>query len=455
MSNRNDYRTWTPAEIEADILATWDRMEINGVPVRNLIDSETGKPLPLRRLTYDLAKGRLGLRVVFADVQYELDAEGNPILNEKGKPIVASTSVPAYKMKINVKVEGLTDSYGTPIPKGTQYFCIDRQVANRPFNESNCDALLARFSHWTLNGETLIKDSEGGGQNEQHRCGAVVKATLTGAYLPPEGIPCITIDGVSRGAAGSIDTGKQKSTTDDFGSDEELLPFPLTCQDYLHGTTIGFPDATLFRTRILNDAQGSAKRIILRMLGKNIKASLFDGYTSGGNAMTLAKKWVGFDHLCNMSYAFVEAIPLKDSATKSYQRPVKTWEVTVAYACWLLRNSEQLQGVASLGEYSYPSIDLDPLKEFLIDLQSGAQQGNGPLADWCADRVKDTVRKHSDEMSFAQVLIAMREYFAGNPVTSEINRATVTGKDKQSGSVFTFLGGGDRGPIKKEKKAKD
>ena len=179
MSNRNDYRNWTPEQVEANNVATWERMVFCGVPISRLIDSATGKPIPMLRMDYSFAKTRLGLRLVTADVTYALNAEGDPIVDEKGKPVIESESIPAHDFSINVKVDGFTDYLETPIPKGKQYFVFDNQPGNRLFNEGNAKDLQSRFPVWMLNGEPLIQDITGSGQNEQHRCGAMVIDTLS------------------------------------------------------------------------------------------------------------------------------------------------------------------------------------------------------------------------------------------------------------------------------------
>lgn len=464
MTNRNDYRNWTPDEVEANNIATWERMQFNGVPVSRLIDSATGQPVPMLRMDYSFAKHRLGLRLVTADVTYSLDVEGKPILNEKGIPVEESRSIPAHDWSVNVKVDGLTDYLEKPIPKGRQYFVFDFQPGNRLFNESNCDDLSSRLSHWMLNGEALIKDVTGSGQNEQHRCGAVCKDTLTGSNIAPTlGIPIITIDGCSREAAGSIDTGKKKSTADDFTANASLLSDPddpKTLMDYKSGTSVGYgQDKKQARGKILSESQGIAKRIILRMCRKNIKASAFTGDESGGLANKLADKWAGWDQVCNMVYAYVTGIsPNQPDNKKVKLRPAKVWEVGVAYSLWLLRESAPLESPEALDEYVFPTITVDhltELQEFLTDLEDGAVNSKGPLAAWSRERVQDYAQKHSDEQSFAQVLLAVKGYFTGQPVTGDVCKASVTGKDKESGSVFSFIGGADRGPKPKEKKAKE
>jgi hypothetical protein len=455
-TNRNAYRNWTSDELLADTLATWARMEINGVPTQYLVDSRTGESLQLAWLDYDLACKRNGLRVVFADVTYELDAEGKPILDEKGKPVEANRSIPEHDFACNVKVEGLTDSYGTPIPKGLQYFVNDKQPANRPLNKTAYTDLQKRLPHWPLTGEPLLKDESGGGQSEQHRQTAVIVDTLTGSNLAwsDKGIPVITIDGCSIGASGAIDTGKPKTTADDFGSHPDLLPSPRTLMDYVSSQHVGYgQENKQSRVKILKEAQGVAKRLVLRMLGKNIKASVFGGYESSGNASAIALGWNGFDEVVNMAYAYVIGIPLKQPDNKTQtQRPCSVWEVATAYCLWLLRNSPKLESIEALSEYQWPEVDCGPLQEFLTDLTDGSMKAEGPLADWCRDRVTATRLKDKDESSFAQVLIAMRNYLDGKPVDPAINKADSTGPSKESGAKFTFLGGADRGPIPKKVK---
>jgi hypothetical protein len=191
------------------------------------------------------------------------------------------------------------------------------------------------------------------------------------------------------------------------------------------------------------------------MVGKNIKASVFTGHDSGGYATTLTERFIGLDSVVNMAYAYVVNIPLRDEAKRAV-RPVKVWEIATAYALWSLRNSPQLQGVESLPEYAFPEIDLDPLKEFLTDLEDGAVSAKGPLAEFCRVRVTHDRLKDSDESSFAQVVKAMNAYLAGDvPVDPSFCSASVTGKKNESGAKFTSFGGADRGPVKKEKKATD
>jgi hypothetical protein len=431
-----------------------------GIPVADIIDPKTGRPLALPRCTYAMAVDRLGMRLVKAEYDVVLDADGNPQLDEKGNEVRENVRMPAYDLSEVVKVEGYTDCYGTPIPKGRQYFVADRESANRQPTESNVKDLGTRLPRWVLTGEGLIKDESGSGQNEQHRLWAVAFDRLSGRNLAPEnGIPVITIDGVSTGAAGAIDSGKQKSATDDLSSNHEVLPFPLTRQDYLSGTDIGYgADQKQARVKILRDLQSVAKRIVLRMTGKNIKASVFTGHDSGGYANLVCSQWRGLDEVVNMVYAFVVNIPMKDEA-KRVKRPVKTWEVATAYALYLLRDCPQLQGVESLEEYAFPSVNLAELQNFLTDIESGVD-GSGPLADWCRVRVTSERLKDSDESSFAQVLLAMKAYFGGDlPVDPSFclgGTKGVTGKDNQnSGAKFTHFGGGDRGPLPKKVKASE
>lgn len=450
MTNRNDYRNWTREQVADDAATTFARMRLNEMLLSDYRHKDTGEPIPMFRLDYTKAVKRLGLQLVVADVTYSLDAEDNPILNEQGQPIIESSVKPAHDFSVNVKVEGKVDAFGTLIPKGKQYFINTLEPANRPFNESNAVDIARRLGQYVLTGEALIKDELGGGQNEQHRMGALVIDTLTGANLaPPDGIVIMTIDGVSVGAAGAIDTGKQKSATDDLGSDHTILPNPLTWQDYKDGTKTGYgPQSKQARVKILRELQGVCKRLALRMGGTNIKGSKYSGYQSSGNVAIMATHWGGLDELVNMAYAYIQSIPLKSGDTKKPLRPVKIWEVATAYALYLLKDSEPLPSIDSLVEYEFLYVDLDPLQEFLTDLEGGVQLNSGPLAAWCRDRAG---RRDKDEASFAQVLRAMCAYFNGDEVTTDINRAQYN--SKETGTSYFHLGGGDKGPAPKKQKA--
>jgi hypothetical protein len=170
----------------------------------------------------------------------------------------------------------------------------------------------------------------------------------------------------------------------------------------------------------------------------------------------IAERFRGLDDIVNMSYAFIQSIPLKDEA-KRVQRPVKVWEVATAYALLQLRESPALDDISNLADYPFPTLENDDLHQFLIDLEDGIYNQSGPLADFAKVRVSSSCLNASDESSFAQVLICMREYFAGNvPVDSSFclgGAKGVTGKDRQSGSVFTYVGGADQGPKPKAKKS--
>lgn len=459
MSNRNDYRNWTPSEIEADTLATWKRARLNGMLISNLVDKTTGEPVPMLYLDYDFACERLGLRLLTSSIP-RLDVDGKPVLDEKGKAIIDKVAIPPHRWSCNVKVEGLVDAYGTPIPTGTQYFDLDNQAANRVPTPSNVSDLVERHNHWPFTLEPLMADATGSGQNEQHRDLSVVQANLQGKPTPEKGLPVITLDGMSVGAAGAIDTGKKKTATDDLSTDHSLLPFPLTYADYRDGANTGYGGlSTQKRVAILKEAQGAAKRIVLRMLGQNIKGSKFTGYESAGNVATVMASFGGFDELCNMVYSYIMEIPQKSPSNKNQQvRPAKVWEIAVAYSLWLLRECPQLESVANLVEYPFPKFDddaSDNLKMLLTDIHSGSDNA-GPLAEWCKDRCTSERMRDSDEVSFAQVMIMIKRYFTSEPVTVDINRAGLTtGKGLQTGQVFTHFGGGDRGPIpKKVKEAK-
>lgn len=464
MSNRNDYRNWTPEVIVADTKATWDRMKFNGIRVADLVHKDTGKPVPQVFLDYDFAVERLGLKLVEADKVYSLDAEGKPIIDpQTNKEVVEKVTLPVHDWSVNVTVTGFTDSYGTPIPKGKQYFINEHEAPNRQPTPSNYEDLASRLDHWVFNLEALIKDENGGGQNEQHRCMAVVFDQLTGRNkLPAGGIPTLTLDGVSLGAAGSIDTGKKKDAKDDLSSNHEILApqLPYTYQDYVSGNREGYgAEQKQARAKILREMQGVCKRIALRMAGTNIKGSKFGGYDSNGNVQVMADRWAGLDELVNMAFAYVNNIPQKSGDTKKQQRPVKVWEVAVAYALWSLRESEPLQFTkvedvaGALAAYEFPEIDLEPFQAFLSDLNAGAQMNTGPLHEWCRDRVTDARLKDTDESSFAQVCRALKAHLQGEEVSPDINKAAVTGRDKEKGNAYFFFGGGDRGPIVKPKKA--
>lgn len=464
MSNRNDYRNWTPEQIAEDAIATWKRARLNGILISDLVHKDTGKPVEMFYLDYDNAVERLGLKLVEADKVYSLDAEGKPIIDpQTNKEVVEKVTLPVHDWSVSVTVTGFVDVYGTPIPKGKAYFVFENQPGNRQLTPSNVEDLANRLDHWVFNLEALIKDEEGGGQNEQHRCAAVVFDKLTGKNKAPDtGIPTLTLDGVSLGAAGSIDTGKKKDAKDDLSSNHEILApvLPLTYQDYVSGSREGYgAEMKQARAKILREMQGVCKRIALRMAGTNIKGSKFGGYDSNGNVQVMADRWTGLDELVNMAYAYVNNIPQKSGDTKKQQRPVKVWEVAVAYALWSLRESEPLQFTkvedveGALAAYEFPEIDLEPFQAFLSDLNAGAQMNTGPLHEWCRDRVTDARLKDTDESSFAQVCRALKAHLQGEEVTTDINKAAVTGRDKEKGNQYFFFGGGDRGPIVKPKKA--
>ena len=456
MSNRNDYRSWSPEEIQADTEATWSRAKINGMLISNLVDKTTGKPVPMLYLDWDMAIDRLGLTLLTSAIA-RLDVDGNPVVDENGKAIIDKVAIPPHRWSCVVKVEGHEDYHGTPIPKGTQYFDFPKQAANRVPTPSNATDLVKRHTHWPFTLEALLADSTGSGQSEQHRAASVVEAHLTGKYTPEKGLPTLTLDGMSVGAAGAIDTGKKKSATDDLSTDHTLLPFALTYADYRDGEDTGYGSLAIQkRVSILKEAQGASKRIVLRMLGKNVKGSGFTGYESAGNVATIMANYANFDEMSNLCYAYIVEIPMKSTNDKKPLRPIKVWEAVTAYACFMLAKCPELASIDSLPEYPFPSFDdesKEQLQAFLSDVHKGALMGEGPLADWCKDRVTSDRLKDSDESSFAQVLIAMKRYFANEPVTVDINRASLTtGRGMQTGAVFTHLGGGDRGPIPKKVK---
>jgi len=457
--NRNDYRNWTAEQVATDAVDTWNRMTFCGIRVADIVDPATGLPLKLPRLTYEVAVKRLGMKLVTADITYDVDASGETILDDKGRPVELTRTLPVYDMAVSVKVEGYTDCYGTLIPKGKQYFIAELESANRQPTESNVIDLRNRLRQWILTGEALIKDSMGSGQNEQHRCWAMVFDRLTGTnYAPPEGIPVVTIDGVSVGGAGAIDSGKKKSAADDLSANHEVLRFPLTRADYVSGTANGYgADQKIARAKILKELQGVAKRIVLRMVGGNVKASKFTGHDSGGYANQLCSSWVGLDDVVNMVYAYIVSIPLKDEAKRPF-RCVRVWELATAYALFSLRENDVLESVDGLGDYAFPTIDTDPLQEFLADLEEGTYNGKGPLADWVRIRLTPERQKDTDESSFAQVVLAMKAYFGGNlpvdPSFCQGGKDGATGSKNQTGTKFTSFGGADRGPIAKKVKEK-
>jgi len=457
MTFRNDYRNWTPEFIREDAIATFKRSRLNGMLLSNLVDKDTLKPVPMLWADYEFAIERLGLRLL-PSTTYKTDDDGKIVNDEKGNPIVEKAAiVPPHRVSIVVKAVGFVDAYGTAIPKGKQYFELDNEATNRVPTESNYKDLANRLPHWVFTLESLIKDNEGSGQNEQHRMLAIVFDQLSDARkLPEGGIPVLTLDGVSVGAAGAIDTGKKKTATDDLSTNHELLPMPLTYADFRNNTENGFAGLSVqTRVRILKELQSAVKRVVNRMLGKNIKASLFTGDESATNVEHIVASWIGIDTLANIAYTYLDVIPLKGQ-DKQALRPTTAGELLTAYLLYTLRSSEKLASVDKLTEYVYPEVSdtvIEEFKAFCDDMVNACIRSEGPLVEFCKERVTKDRLKDKPEQSIAQMLMSIVAYTASQPVERTLCHAGATSTDKQNGSKYFYVGGGDCGPIKKEKKS--
>lgn len=464
-NHRLRYFEVTPEQVLELNDATWKRARLNGMLISNLVDKDTLEPVPRLFGTFDFAAQRLGLEVVFADQEFQRDADGGFQLDEKGRKIPEGpASIPDHAMAFTVTVEGLVDCNGTAIPKGKQYFRANNQPANRPLTLSNVDSIEGRLNKWALNGETMIEDEAGTGQNEQHRLWAIVRAKLTGKPMPERGIDIYTLDGVALELASTIDSGKPNTGKDQFGSDPMIAEAASlrTYSDYQNDTYEGYgSETTTIRKRITGDIEATAKLLVLRLGGKNVNASIGGGANAATEiAYKVATKLLpNLDELVSMAYAYIASIPLKNDATKKRQRPVNWVEVSTAIALHALRDHSPILMGLSKNEEGTPLDEVEPVvlpvddyREFLHDILIGSINQEGPLAHWCVDRVGNHCVP-GKTASFAQICMALNAWINGEEVSPEFNRTKASGESSQKEGKYYRFGGADKGPAPKKVKA--
>jgi hypothetical protein len=415
-------------------------------------------------LTFREAVNRLGLVVVEEVIEYETDDDGSPIEDEDGKPIVKDRHKGDYSFSFVVTEEGLTDYNGKPIPKSTGQgiaFKATKQATNRPPNETNWKSLVKRMlTRWMLNGECLIKDATGTGISEQHRCWARVFASLVspknGDPMPPDqGVPMFGIEGIHPLAAITVDTGKSNSGKDIFGSDPELVPPALlqTPQSLNNATADGevhyLKDRLSERVKACGVTESAAKKIRLRLMGKNINASVGDSHESTQQAYEMVKTILpDLDDLA--AYCHVFAAPRIEKAV-----PLQPSDICAALSLYLLRGHERID-IAGNGkgipfdEVTPIRFDLDSIRPLLAEIADAKGATANRLTEWLDGRGSSVHRGKRAPEKFAQVCRMVDAYFGGEEIDSKLLNANEIGKN--SGGKYYHFGGADCGPPEKKKK---
>lgn len=418
-------------------------------------------------LDFDEAVNRLGLLIVPENIEHEKDEDGNTIKDENGKPIIANRSKGDYQFSFMVTEEGLTDCEGTPIPKSTgQGICFraKNQATNRPPNETNWKSLVKRMlQRWMLNGEVLIKDSTGCGISEQHRYWARIFASLVapkgGDPMPPDqAIPMFAIEGIHPLAAITVDTGKSNSGKDIFGSDPELVPTTLlqTPQSLNNATTDGqvhfLPDRMGERVKACGVTESAAKKIRLRLMGKNVNASVGDSHESTQQSYELVKTILpDLDDLA--AYCHVFSAPRIDKVV-----PLQPSDICASLALKLLSNHPRIDIVGNgrgvpMDELEPIRFDIEAVRPLLIDIVDCKGTESNRLTAWMDGRVTTVHRGKKAPEKFAQVCRMVDAYFEGEAITSDLLTLKEIGTNK--GGKYYHFGGADCGPDTKKKKDND
>jgi hypothetical protein len=434
-------------EVNAINEATLETLRVNGAEV------------PTMRMDFKLGARMLGLKLVKEDIIYEENEEGEVIKDEKNKPVVLSRKMPVFDWAVTVKVKGLVDHYGTPIPEGKQYFRNTASDNNRPLTESNYTHLIPRWLKWAINGETMIIDTNEKNQSCQHRATSYCKGVLSGVIPVDHNPPVLLVTGVSPAVAMTIDTGKSNSGKDVFGSDPELCrletlksKFDYANDDDTDYVVVGYADPVLERKKIAGELESASKMLVLRLSGQNVNGSIKGGANFATEvAYTLASNIMPeLDQLVAMTHAYVSDLKAA--------KPASVSEIATALALSQLGNHEPidiLPGKDTTGtpidEVTPITFELDKAKAFLVDMVQGATSGEGVLGEWCANRVSVGRKKDSKVVKFAQLCKAVALHSEGEEVSADINLAKNTSSDGEAKNFYHF-GGADRGP--KPKKAK-
>lgn len=424
------------------------------------------------RFTFDYAVQRVGLLLVNRDFHPTLDPDtGEPMTDEEGKP-VGEYTIPEHDLTINVEREGTKDCEGNVIPKGKCYFRVINQSTNRPRNESNYNGLVDRFDKYCLNGETLIKDANGVGISEQHRCIAKIKRCLqqtgpTSRKRPMDEVdegPIVQfVDGIHPIAAITADTGKTNTGKDIFASDPELLPTNLLqTKQSLTGHTDTpeyLTDRTQERVKALGKCEGATKMVIARMGGKNVNANI----GTGNVATELAHRVVStilpdMDDLA--AYCWVLQCPkMQQSGKKVKVQPVTPNDMIAAIALHAMRDCEPVDVLGNgngipLDEANPIRIPITDYLPLLAALTDCDKLESTPLTEWVNARLSKLSSVSSKTDRFAMVVRMVQAWFDDEEeVTAELTNKPAYTVPKSKG--FLTFGGADRGPISKKAKAND
>jgi hypothetical protein len=407
-------------------------------------------------LDWKEAVKRLGLEFVEKQHTYQEDEEGNPLLDENDKPVIKETFLPDHDFTMAVKVEGLEDYNGKPIPKSSSVaFKVNSQVTNRPRNDTNWQAVVKRMVKWALNGEPLIKDANGDGISEQHRCVAKVYRVLQGMDEPDTVTYSCYVNGIHPNLAVTVDTGKSNSGKDIFGSDPELVPphtlkLPGCYTGELHETKF-VNDRVKERTRACGVCESATKLVMLRMVGKNVNGSLGNGQEATENAHKLVSTVLpDMDDLSAIVHVFIANLPFRE-------KPVTSSELTAALALWFLQEHSPINPIptrttledeTTLEDAEPIRFDIDSVTPLLSDISTSTTTGR--LVEWTNGRNNTARKKDSKQVKFAQVCRMIKAYFGGEDITTDLLNQTAIGK--QDASKFYHFGGADRGPIPKKSK---
>jgi len=428
------------------------------------------------KFTFNYAKDRVGLVVCSKEGAPVLDPDtGEPKTDEDGNP-VTTTIIPDHDFGCTVKAEGLTDTNGTTIPSGYQYFKVINQSGNRPRTESNFKGLMNRLLKWMLNGEQLIKDATGQGITEQHRCIARCLLSLMGVKSPgskeaeiisPDWGPLVFFtDGIHQVAAITADTGKSNSGKDIFPSDPQLLPVDyLQTPESITGHTpepVYLTDRVGERTKALGKCESAVKMVVARMGGKNVNANI-----GNANESTELAHYAISNYLPDMDilagYCHVLACPRFEKSTVAGKttkvQPVSPNDMAAALALYSMRDVEPVDVFGTGRRGTRPLDDVDPIRidsqqflPLLEDIFNSSGTEASPVKDWLQARASGRYSTAKAD-KFAQLLRMVVAYFSPEEeVTADLLVKKNWTPNNGTSKGFYTVGGADLGAVPKKTK---
>lgn len=211
-----------------------------------------------------------GIEEVKPKMVPQVDPNGQPVLDDEGEPVLIADKNSMLEYHF-----GVTTGRGGK--KQTTLYRMRNQELNRPLDTDKARALgdIMAAGRWAGNGESLLfaegPNDDPQGLSSQHRNVGAFLAVVEGKASPDMRVPAIVVRGLPLIFAGSVDKGRNRTTSDQTYLDPSIFP-----AESLHDAS-GKPLAPNLineaRQKLGRDLTSSLTVLGYRLSGRDVNAS--------------------------------------------------------------------------------------------------------------------------------------------------------------------------------------